>query len=172
MNKPKRIAAWSVSLGLMIGIAAGASIVISKADGAPTASQPGSVDDPVVTKSYVDEQIAKLRQQTPPSGNPGSGTGNGEEAKVTVVKLEKGQILYAGAGSELIVRTGRTIAVSNDDNGIPDVTAGKDITAGTAIENNHLLMFPREGRGVKPDPKNTADIYIMVKGSYLVLDEK
>jgi hypothetical protein len=205
-----------IGISIAAGVYVGQAVIVSKADGAV---QPGSADDPLVTKSYLDEQLKKVTggQWTSP-GNTGAGqtgsTGQGiseqrvneiiaaEIAKVKqelqaqlpspggtqtqpqqptnpstgtaptleVIKLEAGQILYGGIGAEIIVRSGKTIAVSNSD-GIPDVTAGKDIPAGTAIENNHLLIIPREGRGIKPDPKQKGDIYVMVRGSYILLKE-
>ncbi|SEG61979.1 hypothetical protein [Paenibacillus sp. UNC499MF] len=157
---------------------------------APT---PGSADDPIVTKSYLEQyvqglggsvgtgggsnglteskikeiiaqEIAKLPTNNDGGGTPSTGQGNA----MKVVVLKAGQTILADAGSELIVRNGKTLAVSNDDNGIPDVTAGKDLAAGTVVQNNHLLIFPRDGRGVKPDLKETADVYVMVRGGYVV----
>ncbi|UKS26119.1 hypothetical protein LOZ80_31990 [Paenibacillus sp. HWE-109] len=141
---------------------------------APT---PGSSTDPVITKSYFDQNTlseAKVKELVAAAlaTNGGSQPSAGGTAPATmkVVQLQNGQILYAGAGAEFIVRTGRVLAVSNDDNGIPDVTGGKDLPAGTEVALNHLLIFPAEGRGIKPSPKNTADIYVMVRGSYLILN--
>ncbi|MGO4269905.1 hypothetical protein AB4Z22_08690 [Paenibacillus sp. TAF58] len=147
---------------------------------APT---PGSSTDPVITKSYFDQNTlseAKVKELVAsaiaanagagqPSGSNG-GTGSSTPATMKVVQLQNGQTLYAGAGAEFIVRTGRVLAVSNDENGIPDVTGGKDLPAGTEVALNHLLIFPAEGRGIKPSPKNTADIFVMVRGSYLLLN--
>ncbi|KPV60502.1 hypothetical protein QJ48_05145 [Paenibacillus sp. A3] len=168
------------------------------ADSNNTSTQPGSVDDPIITKSYFEQNIAKqvadefakqsineekikqliaaeLAKQGSGSGtspSTGSDTGNNAASNsgLTVVKLQQGQTLYGGAGTEFIVRTGKVIAVSSDDNGIPDVTSGKDISAGAAVELNHLLIVPREGRGVKPDAKNKQEIYVMVLGSYLIMN--
>ncbi|MFC0212921.1 hypothetical protein ACFFK0_10650 [Paenibacillus chartarius] len=155
----------------------------------------GTVDDPLVTKSYVDSLLkgggtsAAQQSGTPitedkikqiineqlkaatPSTVTTTTTTEPTSSTITIVQLKNGQTLYAGAGAELIVRTGKTVAVSIDDNGIPDVTAGKDIPAGATIEANHLLIFPREGRGIKAAPKNTADIYVMVRGAYSILNE-
>lgn len=147
---------------------------------APT---PGSSTDPVITKSYFDQNTlseAKVKEIVAsaiaanagtgqPSGSNG-GTGTSAPATMKVVQLQNGQTLYAGAGAEFIVRTGKVLAVSNDENGIPDVTGGKDLPAGTEVALNHLLVFPAEGRGIKSSPKNTADIFVMVRGSYLVLN--
>ncbi|MDQ0918563.1 hypothetical protein [Paenibacillus sp. V4I5] len=147
---------------------------------APT---PGSSTDPVITKSYFDQNTlseAKVKELVAsaiaanagagqPSGSNG-GTGTSTPATMKVVQLQNGQTLYAGAGAEFIVRTGRVLAVSNDENGIPDVTGGKDLSVGTEVALNHLLIFPAEGRGIKSSPKNTADIFVMVRGSYLLLN--
>jgi hypothetical protein len=130
-------------------------------------TQPGSVDDPVVTKSYVDQAIL---QAVTAIGTGGAGGGSGAAAKLEVVVMQPGQTLMAGAGTEFIVRTGRVLAVSNDQNGIPNVTAGKDIAAGLPIELNHLLVFPNDKRGIKGDPKSKDVIYVMVRGSYTLLN--
>lgn len=162
----------TLALALWLG-----TTLISRADGG-SSPQSGSIDDPLVTKSYIDQRIGDLVKQelaaqirtTPqptasvaPSPAPAAGTAS---ANLTVIQLQTGQTLYAAAGTELIVRTGKTLAVSNDENGIPDVTSGTDISANTAIANNHLLIFPREGRGIKPDPKAKVDIFVMIRGQY------
>jgi hypothetical protein len=146
------------------------------------APSPGSVDDPVITKSYFDRNTLteeKVKQlisaaNTSQGNTGGSSTGNGATPSgslaITVIQLKASQTLYAGAGAEFIVRTGKVLAVSNDENGIPDVTGGKDLPAGIEVALNHLLIFPTEGRGIKPSPKNTADIFVMVRGSYLLLN--
>jgi hypothetical protein len=135
---------------------------ISQAD-APT---PGSATDPVITKSYFDQNSLTQDQVKQLIASALANQPSGGSSAITVVQLKIGQTLYAGAGAEFIVRTGKTIAVSKDEDGIPDVTAGKDIRAGSAIENNHHLIFPRDTRGIKPAINNTADIFVMVRGSY------
>ncbi|ULL19468.1 hypothetical protein DVH26_36710 [Paenibacillus sp. H1-7] len=170
-----------------------ATIVGANADGNNSTIQPGSVDDPVITKSYFDQNIKqkvmdelakqsmteeKIKQIISAElGKGTSGTTNPDvptpspasgSSELTVVELKQGQLLYGGAGAEIIVRTGKVTVISTDDNGVADVTSGKDLAAGAAVENNHLLIVPREGRGVKPDPKNKQDIFVMVRGSYVL----
>ncbi|MFH5187582.1 hypothetical protein ACHHV8_36175 [Paenibacillus sp. TAB 01] len=172
-----------------------ATIVTAGADGGTSSVQPGSVDDPVITKSYFEQNISKyiadeLSKQQGGKGSSGSGSGtttpttNSPEpsipsvqapaaegsASLDVIKLEPGQSLYGGAGSEIIVRTGKVTVFSSDDSGLADVTIGKDITAGAPVELNHLLIVPREGRGIKPDPKSKIEIYVMVRGSYMIMN--
>jgi len=150
--------------------------MLSQQTHADSATQPGSVDDPVVTKSYVDEQIRKLLNggttaPTPtPTPVPSATPTVTEAAGVTtaIIKLEPNQTLYVDAGADSVVRTGKVIAFSSDTNGITDATSGKDILPGSSVENNHLLIFPRDGRGLKPDPKFKDEIYIMIRGGYEV----
>ncbi len=119
---------------------------------------PGSVADPLITKSYLDQNIqlavsSELAKQT----------------SVQVVTLQQGETLFADAGTEIIVRTGTTVAVSKDSNGIPDLTSGKDIAPGALIETNHLLLFPRDGRGIKGSTTNKSDIYVVIRGGYNIV---
>ncbi|SFL88738.1 hypothetical protein SAMN03159341_111101 [Paenibacillus sp. 1_12] len=178
------------------------TVLIANADGVSTNTQAGTIDDPVITKSYFEQNIKlkiaeelnkqtitedKVKQivaselsATKPNSTP---TDNGKtttppidvpnqtssgSSQLNVIKLEPGQSIYGGPGTEIIVRTGKVTVVSSDDNGIPDLTSGKDIVAGAVVELNHLLMIPRDGRGIKSDPKLKQDIYIMVRGGYLI----
>jgi hypothetical protein len=130
------------------------------------ATVPGSVDDPVVTKSYVDEQIAKA----------GSGTGGGTtqpetggtSAKLEVVAVPAGKVLIASEGTEVVVRAGKAVVYSTDANGIADLTDGKDLTNGKAIIANHHMLFPRAGRGVTTAPGYTKSLTLLVRGSYVI----
>ncbi|KRE97975.1 hypothetical protein ASG89_29170 [Paenibacillus sp. Soil766] len=147
----------------------------SQAD-APT---PGTTD-PLITQSYfeqntlseakVKEIVASAIAANAGGSNGGTSTTPTAAANMKVVQLQNGQTLHAGAGAEFIVRSGKVLAVSNDENGIPDVTGGKDLPAGTEVALNHLLIFPTEGRGIKPSPKNDTPIYVMVRGGFLILN--
>lgn len=127
---------------------------------------PGSVEDPVVTKSYVDEQIAKLGTGSVSGGNNGGSNGSGESAALEVVEIPIGKTLVAAAGAEVVVRVGKAIAYSSDTNGISDLTAGTDIKKGYLVPTNHLIWFPREGRGIQGASDETKALTVLVKGSY------
>lgn len=66
------------------------------------------------------------------------------------------------------MRTGKVQVFSSDDNGVADVTSGKDIGAGQTADLNHLLIVTREGLGLKPIAKQKDDTYIMIRGIYLL----
>ncbi|MCL6601886.1 MAG: hypothetical protein K6T94_03345 [Paenibacillus sp.] len=166
---------WKISMAAVMlagGLWAG-SILNTAADGAGIGTQPGTADDPVVTKSYVDQQIQKALQggtvSTPspivtptPTQAPGSGSTDG----VVIVDVKPGQTLIASAGAEFIVRAGKAIIYSNDANGVADLTDGKDLTNGQAAPSNHLLSYPRAGRGISVQNGQTLGLTVMVRGGY------
>lgn len=127
------------------------------ADGVGAPGVPGSTDDPVVTKSYVDQQIQQAI---------GSGGGNTLE----VVELKSGQTIYGFEGTEFIVRTGSVIAIAGvNGDGLTDLTGGADLRANAPVAPNHLLLIARsDNRGLRLAPKYKGIAHIMVRGKYQV----
>ncbi len=106
-------------------------------------SDPGSEQDPLVTKSYVDEQTL-----------------------FRVVTMYPGQRLVADAGAEIIVRAGKATAVVSQLGGLADVTAGRDVGQGEVVDLNHLLVIPRsDGRGLVA----VTEVILMVRGRYRII---
>ncbi|NLT47887.1 MAG: hypothetical protein GXX92_05675 [Clostridiales bacterium] len=134
-------------------IVAIALIVTTVAVGA-AGYEPGSPEDPVVTKSYVDAQIAALK-----------GGGQASASVFQPVFVEKGKNLIGGEGTELILRSGGALAIAKGQDGLSDVTEGKDLAGTLAVTRNHLLLIPRaDGRGIYA----ATDIWVMVKGTYTI----
>ncbi len=140
---------------------------------------PGSTDDPIVTKSYVDQKIAELLGQgTGNGGSTGSGNGsssgsageaeNGQGDALEVVNVPFGKRIMVNGGGELVVRVGKAVAYTTDANGLSDLTAGADLTNGKPVPLNHLILFPRDGRGVEPDPNQKNGLTVLVRGGYRV----
>ncbi|MGI6643902.1 MAG: hypothetical protein ACOX3V_07935 [Bacillota bacterium] len=115
---------------------------------APEAVLPGSEQDPLVTKSYVDMRLAEL------SGS-----------SLAVVEVPAGKALIGSAGTELILRAGTAKAIDSDMGGLSDVTDGADLREGHPIPRNHLLIIPRDdGRGILA----VNAIIVLVRGSYAI----
>lgn len=152
----------------MLAVALGTIGIMSSTAEADGPTNPGSVDDPIVTKGYVDAAVAKLvKQELEKIGSTGGGGGG--SVKVEVVTVPWGTKLVVADGGELIVRSGKAIAYSADKNGLSDLTDGLDITPGKAVKNNHLILNPRGDRGVESDPKQAKDIIVLVRGEYKLL---
>lgn len=168
---------WKVvaAVALLGGSVWVGSLMNLKAEGAGVGNQPGTADDPVVTKSYVDQAIKQalnggVTPSTPTTPSKGEGTAsNGSVSEgVKIVEVKPGKILIASAGTEFIVRAGKAVIYSADSNGVADLTDGKDITNGGAVVNNHLLSFPKEGRGIQVLEGDTHNLTVMVRGGYQI----
>ena len=193
---------------------------------AATPVQPGSQYDPLITKSYLDEQLEKIYQSINNNKTSTSGTTTNNntsnntntstnqtqstvsdlefeklktenrellmlvienskkinnlekqnqeliekmhrvEEGYIVLELSKGQKLYTGAGSEIVLRYGELQAIAGQYGGLSDVTSAKDISTGGKIDLNHLIISSRnDGRGVLI----ASDIaYILVRGAYTI----
>lgn len=157
-----------INLSLVLVLTAAALVTgLWMGRGYATSAAPGSERDPLVSKSYVDDAIAKLATQLEDIGLPGIDPENPPAAntKLTVVSVAAGKRLIAYEGTEFILRSGKATAIGSAAGGIPDLTGGKDLPHNAAIPANHLLLFPRsDQRGIKA----TTNIIVMVRGEYTI----
>jgi len=172
-------------MGVVLTITIG--IIFDKTNA--SSGDPGTVSDPLVTKSYVDKLNAELKQEVlSMTGTGGTSTvqptnmteiyeyidnkfasissGGGSEsgAGFVVVEVAAGKKIIGNASTEMILRSGKAEVLANQSGeGLSDVTSGNDIKGGIEVELNHLLIVPRsDNRGLSVVKKS----YIMVKGGY------
>ncbi len=135
---------WGLTVLLVAGLGIGAVYAVGV--------NPGSQQDPVVTKSYVDNQISSLK--------------NMQQGATTyqVVQVQRGKMIIGSAGTEMVLRSGDAVIVDNTRvNGVSDLTAGITLLNGNNVISNHQLLIPRaDGRGLKA----TTDTFILVRGAY------
>lgn len=127
-------------------------------------SEPGSESDPLVTLSYVNTKIEQIKSYVDDRiSNLGASNNSGSE--LVIVNVPKGSYLICSAGTEIILRSGKAMAVVSPQGGLADVTAGVDLEKDASIPSNHLLIIPRDdGRGAYA----TTDTIFMVRGEYEV----
>lgn len=129
---------------------------------------PGGEDDPIISKSYIDNVvIPKITQYVDSklSGITGGTSGNTDSSATAfkVVEVKNGQTLIANEGCEMILRMGSAKIISTEKGGIADTTSGYDLANGSDMPSNHLLVVPlADGRGFIA----TSDVLVMVKGGY------
>ena len=121
---------------------------------------PGGADDPLVSRSYLDLRLIELRQSI--------GTGQpAQNATYIPVFVPAGQILLAGEGAEIILRSGIATAHVPGPDGIVNVTSGVDMPAGAVVSANNLLIVPRaDGRGILA----VTDTWFIVKGQHSIVN--
>lgn len=153
-----------------IGIGIGAALILMGAR--VSFSEPGTQSDPLVTFSYVETKIEELKKYI----NEKVGESDGTTSTVNtwqVIEVLGGQSIIGKSGTELILRSGKGKSISNIstgkqgtiDNGLTDVTDGKDLKMGDSVPKDHLLIIPRDdGRGVDC----SLDSVFLVKGAYIV----
>ena len=139
-------------------------------------AQPGTQNDPLVSRSYLDSRLAALEaeisalaaalQGHPTSTAPVPPTFPDVPAiqreLFTVVRAEAGSVLIGGASAEIILRAGEATIIAGE-NGLANVTAGHDIMNGQRVPLNNLLIVPlADGRGLR---FHTV-AYLMVKGDF------
>lgn len=171
---------WAAAAGaavLAAGVTAGLFAVRAWAAARP-APEPGSADDPVVTRSFVEEYVTRALQGLTPAAPGAPGTvpaapGTGVAAPppaplpLEVVQLAPGQRLVAEGGTEIILRTGKVKVATEPASlgGLSDLTAGRDVANGQDVAANHLLLVPRsDGRGVVA----TTAAILLVRGAFAV----
>lgn len=110
------------------------------------AAEPGTEADPLITKSYIESVVYPAM-------------------KFKVVDVPAGKSVICGAGTEMILRMGTCSVIGTQKGGLSDVTMGFDLSDGTAIQGNHLLIVPLDdGRGVR----TSTDCIFMIKGNYTI----
>ncbi|MBC7104374.1 MAG: hypothetical protein H5T97_00365 [Firmicutes bacterium] len=128
---------WLVVLGL--ALVAGMALLPRALATSPA---PGSAEDPLVARSYVDRWV-----------------------KWEVMELQRNQVLEGKAGAMVVVRRGPAVTRDPTGNGIPDLTAGGDLFDAQSVPLNHLLLIPRsDGRGIVA----RGPVWVMYRGEIVV----
>ena len=88
-------------------------------------NEPGSVGDPLITRSYLEQQMEKLS--------------TGFEC----ITLKKGENLTLAQGAQVILYTGNATIVGN----FIDTTAGSLASEGTKVQKYHSYLAPADESG-------------------------
>ena len=124
---------------------------------------PGSDKDPIITKSYLEVQISKLKEYIDNKNNSTSSIQT--SAHLEVVTIKKGQNIIFENGSEVILRSGKANIIDSENGGIADLTIGTDLRMNYEVPSNHLLLIPKsDGRGLNAESNCT----LLVKGKYII----
>jgi hypothetical protein len=126
-------------------------------------ASPGDANDPLVSKSYVDERFNQLLSVLSAHGD--ASALQQDSASYVPVSVGMGLMLIGSEGTEIILRSGKAVAYCPGENGIVDITTGEEIFSGAEIPANHMLIIPRkDGRGALI----SEDAWFLVKGGYSI----
>jgi len=127
-------------------------------------AEPGGQDDPLISKNYIETVLMpQIKQYVESKISEVSSSGTAAAESFKIVNMTSGQKLICSSGCELILRMGKATVIATEKGGLADTTAGFDLSNGTDMPANHLLIVPvNDGRGI--EAKN--DVIVMVKGGY------
>lgn len=131
----------------MVFLLAVCSIVLYRAGMVKGASAgtPGSASDPLVTKSYLEQQLAKL---------------GGGSAAFLQVSLSKGERLLLDCGSEAVLYSGN--ASVDGAEGLINLTTGELFRSGNSLVRYHLYLSPADSSGLTA----AGNVVVFVQGGY------
>ena len=133
MSKGKII----VSIVLGVGLVFGAGMVAGAAG-----TEPGSNGDPLITKSYLDEQIAQIDK----------------ESAFKPITVGSGKKLSCDAGTQIVIVSGAGKATG----ALSDTTKGEKLQKGKKAECNHMCLTISNNTGIKM----SKSAKVLVNGSY------
>lgn len=108
---------------------------------------PGSVNDPLITKSYLDARLADV-----------SGT-NTASSGMTKVSLTKGNTITGGEGTMFVLISGSAMAGGN---GIVNITGGEILKDGMTISKYNTYLSTETTGAIRAD----SNAVIYVSGAY------
>ena len=146
MSKMKKIA-------IVLVIVVVGSLGIFKAGmlvGAAGEAKPGSVNDPLITKSYLESYISSLGL-----------SGNSAASGYVKVVLKKGSTLVGSEGTEIMLYSGSANAYVKGEQLI-NLTMGEAYGDGMTLGKYCVYMCPDKSSGVVA----MSDVVVFVKGDY------
>ena len=168
-------------------IALSAVLALSVLCGGAALAAAGDQNDPLVTKSYLDQTVipdivsqvetkAEERQKQLKEDFSAQieqykkdvaamGTGGGSGASYTLVTLTSGQTMSLEVGCEVMLRVGTVKVNAATSPALIDISTGGTVNNGTSLTKNHLYMATIADRTLTP----TADtVKLLVRGGYSV----
>lgn len=123
----------------------------------------GTKDDPLITKSYLDEVLTpELMAQFSAQLDAAEGdTG----ADFKVLTLSRGQTISCQVGCEIMLRIGTASASGPDSPVLVDTTSGTTLENGGALVKNHLYMVTIVNNGLTASADTTK---VLISGTYTV----
>lgn len=119
-------------------------------------------DDNLLIDNDDSKPVTKPESDVPSSTTP---TNN----SYTLLELTLGQRVLVQSATEIIVRPGSIVCCVSpfDEQGIADITNGKEVLDGQEIAINAYCIIPRgnDGRGFTVNSNNA---YVMIRGEYTV----
>lgn len=117
--------------------------------GAAGDGEPGSVNDPLITKSYLDSYISNL------------GLSGDVESGYKKVTLAKGKTMVGHEGTEILLYSGSANAYAKSSD-LVNLTMGEVVDDGMSLGKYCVYLCPDADSGITA----MSDVVVFVKGKY------
>lgn len=117
--------------------------------GAAGDAKPGSVNDPLITKSYLDSYISNL------------GISNEASSGYRKVVLAKGKTIVGHEGTEILLYSGSANAYAKESE-LVNITMGESVDDGMSLGKYCVYLCPDAQSGLTAQ----SDVVVFVKGRY------
>lgn len=126
--------------------------------------QPGSKDDPIVTKSFVENLVLKTQKNLEEKIEKSNQKPNEKTySDLEIVSIKANQKIILSQGSKIILRSGKASVIDSKMGGLSDLTQGIDLKMGYDLPDNHLVLCPKnDNRGIFAK----TDIILLIEGGY------
>ena len=117
--------------------------------GAAGEAKPGSVNDPLITKSYLDSYISSL------------GISNNADEGYKKVVLSKGKTIVGHEGTEILLYSGSANAYAKSAE-LVNITMGESVKDGMTLGKYCVYLCPDSDSGITAQ----SDVVVFIKGKY------
>ncbi len=157
MSKKKVIMVAAIAVACTLILCAGVYAAVSY----------GSKEDPLISKSYVEEVLRpELEAQIKAELDAAlADVETAQSADFKVITLSAGQKLTCGVGCEMMLRIGSATAKGADYPVLVDTSTGESVADGTALKVNHLYMVTIQGNGITAGAATTK---LLIRGDYTI----
>lgn len=136
---------WEFLLTVLLLVMCGTFLYRAGVVKGASGAVPGSAGDPLVTKSYLEQQLSQL--------DGGSGT-------FLQVSLAKGDKIVLAAGSEVMLYSGNASVTGSG--GLVNLTTGELFKSGNSLVRYHLYLSPADSSGLTA----SGSVVVFIRGGY------
>lgn len=145
--KNNKIRIIKMAAALLVFVIGGALIFHAGVARGASSAVPGSVSDPLITKSYLDSRLSEI------------GAGNGTAASFRQVLLSKGEAIVAQAGCEVMLYSGNA---EISEGSLVNMTSGELFKNGNSVLRYHLHLAAEKGTKITA----AGNVTLFVRGEY------
>lgn len=144
MNRAQKVFTLLVLIVVTMAVTFRAGVAVGAQNGVP-----GSANDPLITKSYLDARLSEISKS-------GSGTAN---SGMTKVSLSKGDIIRGEEGTMFVLISGSAFSGGS---GIVNITGGESLKDGMTISKYNTYLSTDSTGEVRAD----SNAVVFVSGTY------